>query len=158
MTRRVSLGMAFAVFLSPVTWDATTAQDAIHQPSAPSHPRGATMQKDEKSWKMPPKIRFCDPTHCGTLTRRNGRYDAVYDDDPGTSFYAFGGVTADSLTLHRVDQNGRTAVLEGTLSSEGNSIVNGVMTWDRGESTVFNMAWGSAINTVVHPRPVRTKH
>jgi hypothetical protein len=123
-----------------------TAEDATRQQSA---------LKAEKSWKMPPKIRFCDPQHCGTLTRRNGRYDAVYDDHSGTSFYAFGGFTADSLTLHRVDQNGQTAVLEGKLSSQGNSIVNGVMTWDRGESTLFNMAWGRAINTVVHPRLVR---
>jgi hypothetical protein len=101
---------------------------------------------------MPPKMRFCDPTTCGTLTAGKGRYEAVYDHDPTTSFYAVGEITTTSLTLYRVDRGGKTATLTGKFSAEGNRLLDGVLTWDDGRRVPFNLAWGKAISGVVRPK------
>ena len=61
-------------------------------------------------------------------------------------------ITTTSLTLHRVDRGGKTATLTGKFSSEGNRLLDGVMTWDDGRRVPFNLAWGEAISGVVRPK------
>ncbi len=123
----------------------------------PTTAASLTAQKEQSGWPMPEKMRFCDLTRCGTFTSTNGRYNAVYDDRSPSSFYAIGEVTSTSITLHRVEQNGRTAVLTGKLSLRGDRVVDGVETWEDGQKSPFNLAWGGAIGGVVPPRASRSK-
>jgi len=89
--------------------------------------------------------------HCSTWVWENGRYGR---GPPGC------GVTVESFTgdeviMHRTDcgQYPGKAVLTGRISPQGNTIVNGTITWTYHPccgtaSGVFNAAWGSAIDTI----------
>jgi hypothetical protein len=136
-----------AIFVLPFQYMVHTQQQSDPQPEVRKPANGS---RGTPAWPMPPRMRFCDPAHCGTLTRRNGRYEAIYDDGPMTSFYAIGATPPD-MVLYRVDQDGRTATLKGRVSAQGNRLRDGVITWDNGESCAFNLAWGSAIETVIRP-------
>jgi hypothetical protein len=97
-----------------------------------------------KSPALPEVMRFCGPAHCATLTWNNGHYDAVYDDTPGTSTYTVELFTAEAVRIVRHEKGGDTAVLTGRISAQGNSIVDGKLTWTSGPTGTFpfTMTWG----------------
>jgi hypothetical protein len=95
--------------------------------------------------------------HCSTWTLDKG---APFDK-PHYGSVAAGGIviveswTRESVVMNRTDygQYPGAAVLTGKLSSDGNSIVNGTITWTYHpccglSSGQYNAAWGTAINTV----------
>jgi hypothetical protein len=113
--------------------------DAIAQ--AKSTTRSATVETP--SLPLPAIMRFCGPMHCGTLTLRNGGYDAIYDDNPSgsvTSRFNVELFTTEAVRITRVDNDGFRAVLTGRISPAGNRIVAGNI----GDGH-YDMTWGSAM-------------
>ena len=112
-------------------------------------------------------MRFCGPAHCGTLTWSDGHYDCIYDDEVSRGSYStyiverFG---PEMVLIKRVDKGAGSAVLTGTISPEGNSIVNGKITYTGLDGTSgtnpFQLTWGSAYSLATgptaRPQPPRT--
>jgi hypothetical protein len=98
----------------------------------------------------PGMIRVCAPGDfhdCGIWTWNNGHYDGVWKDVRVTAALTVVSFSRDSVVIERVDY-GRTAgryVYQGTISAQGNSILNGEWT-DRysGAHGVFTATWGDA--------------
>jgi TPR repeat protein len=126
-----------AIFISPGFAGLVAARSAQGVKPAPSKPA--------MTQELPHTMRFCGPAHCGTLTLNNGHYDAVYDDNAGTSTYAVQLFTPQVVQLFRTDNNGATAVLAGSISPQGNSIVDGKITWISINSGTFpfTLTWGN---------------
>ena len=111
----------------------------------------ATVKKNPRD--LPSAMRFCGPAHCGTLTWSDGHYDAVYDDEHGKTGYSTYTVklfTSDAILINRVDKGTGTAVLTGRLSPEGNSVVDGKITFTGLDGTSvtnpYRLTWGSAFS------------
>jgi len=107
-----------------------------------------TPLKSETAQNLPSVIRFCGPVQGGTLNGSNGSYLATYDNNRGHSTYTFELFTKENVRINRADEGGSTAVLTGRLSPQGNSIVDGKITWADGQTFPFRMAWGTAIDTL----------
>jgi hypothetical protein len=91
---------------------------------------------------MPKTMRFCGPAHCGTLTWRDGQYDAVYDDNAGTSKYSVELFTPETVKMNRADSNGGRAELAGRITPSGNRI-EGTIRWLSGGTGTFpfSLTW-----------------
>jgi hypothetical protein len=51
-----------------------------------------------------------------------------------------------------------TAVMRGRIAEDGNSIVDGIITWEYSRPQKFQMTWGSKLDTIPgsdHGRPRR---
>jgi hypothetical protein len=87
-------------------------------------------------------MKFCGPNYCGTLTLKDGHYDAVYQGNANTSIYTVERFTPELVALRRADSTGAMAVLTGKISAAGNSIVDGSITFTSGGGTYpFTMTW-----------------
>lgn len=106
----------------------------------------------------PPSVMHWCAAHCSTWVWNHGRYVGSAEPHPellpgcGVTVESF---TRDSVIMHRTDCGAvpGKAVLTGKISPQGNTIVNGTITWTYHPccglaSGAFNAAWGSAINTI----------
>jgi len=106
----------------------------------------ATIGKAAQS--LPSVMHFC-AQHCLTFTWENGQY-TNYTNLPGQSgekrVLTVESFTRESVILHRTDYGSYpgTGVMTGQISSEGNSIVNGL---SNGTSP-FKLTWGTALNSI----------
>lgn len=110
-----------------------------------------------KAAQGPPSVMHWCAQHCSTWVWDGGRYVGA-GTAPGANPGC--GVTVESFTresviMHRTDcgQFPGTAVLTGQISSQGNTIVNGTITWTYHpccglSSGSYNAAWGTAINSI----------
>lgn len=111
-----------------------------------------------KAAEGPPSVMHWCSQHCGTWRLDNG---PPYDKPHYGSGQASGSIvivekfTADSVVMRRIDYRpyAGTAILTGALSSDGNSIVNGVIEWTYHPCCgltkgPYQAAWGTAIDTV----------
>jgi hypothetical protein len=111
-----------------------------------------------KATQGPPNLMHWCAAHCSTWEWVNGRYVGAGTPHPelnpgcGVTVESF---TRESVIMHRTDCGpvpGK-AVLTGQISSQGNTIVNGTITWTYhpccGLATgTFNAAWGTAIDSI----------
>jgi hypothetical protein len=104
----------------------------------------------------PPKLMHWCAQHCSTWTLDTGPpFDKPhYGSVASGQIVVVESFTRESVVMKRSNY-GRfsgTAVLNGQLSSDGNSIVNGTITWMDGRKVVasypFQAAWGSALSSV----------
>jgi hypothetical protein len=111
--------------------------------------------------RPPSLMRVCDPNYsCGTWTWNNGHYDGVWDGGgagPNGSEGVIATMTVerfspDSVIIHRTDSNrsGFSYVYTGKISSQGNSIPNGIWEGDTGSREAgklghFTATWGTAL-------------
>jgi len=110
----------------------------------------------ERNPIRPPSVMHICLANCGTWTLDKG----TPFDKPHYGSVASGSIvvveswTRQSVLMNRTDYNvPGAAVLKGKLSSDGNSIVDGTITWTYHPccgtgSGPFTAAWGPAINTV----------
>jgi len=105
-----------------------------------------------KSSQSPPSLmRVCDPDYsCMTLTWNNGHYDGV-GNGGWTGTFTVESFSPDSVIMHRVDisRSNYSYVYTGKISSQGNSILNGVWEGDQGTREPgklghFVATWGTA--------------
>ncbi len=93
-------------------------------------------------------MRLCG-VNCFTLTLVKGRYEAVWDQEPGKigSVYTVESFKPDSVILHRTDTNGATAIMRGRMSPGLNSVINGESDWltPRRLKGTFQLSWGSTV-------------
>jgi hypothetical protein len=119
--------------------------------------------KDSGNWyamlgaiatNTPSVMHFC-AANCVTLVWDKDHFTA--EGAPGNSVWTVESFTRDSLIMHRTDYRpySGTAVVKGQISSDGNSIVNGTITWTShpglpgvGVAVPFRAAWGAALDTV----------
>jgi hypothetical protein len=95
----------------------------------------------------PPVIRFCTPSNgCDTFTWNDGHYDCV-DDAGRRTTWTVESFSPDSVILNSV-QGALTASIKGKISSQGNSIADGILSASNGFSSHFTAAWGSAIGSL----------
>ena len=110
-----------------------------------------------KAAQTPPSImRVCNPgIICGTWKWNDGHYDGVWDGIPKTATITVASFSPDSVIMNRTDNDdGRTFVLTGKISSQGNSIINGKqLRVDDGAAHTFTATWGAAF----HARPDHTQ-
>ena len=106
----------------------------------------------EKSSATPPSVMHWCSDSCRTWIWVDGHYQ-VAGDKAATQIVTVESWTPPSVVMRRTDTGPYpgTAVLTGKISSEGNSIDNGTITWTYHPccgltSRTFNAAWGSAIN------------
>ncbi len=105
----------------------------------------------------PPVMHWC-AQHCSTWVWSGNHYVGAGTPHPeltpecGVTVESF---TRDSVVMHRTDcgQYPGKAVLTGKISEQGNTIVNGTITWTYHPccglaSGVFNAAWGTAIDSI----------
>lgn len=105
----------------------------------------------------PPVMRVCaDPndwSRCSTWTWVNGRYEGwrEWGADATMTVVSF---NRDAVVIKRIDTGTRgpghpgagfSMVYRGTISSDGNSILDGVSTANNGSSGEFRAYWGSAL-------------
>jgi hypothetical protein len=103
---------------------------------------------------LPSVMRFCGPAHCGTLTWAHDGYDPTFDDEkqhkPGVTTFRVIVFKPEAVLINRVESDGRTAVLTGKMSQQGNSVVDGQITFkdkNGGFHTFgYQLTWGSALN------------
>jgi Sel1 repeat len=109
---------------------------------------GVASAQEVKPPNLPQVMRFCGPAACATLTWNNGQYDAVYDQSSGTSTYTVELFTPQAVRIIRRESGG-TAVLTGRISSRGDSVIDGRITWTSGPTGTFpyTMTWD------LHPAP-----
>jgi hypothetical protein len=107
---------------------------------------------------LPPVMRFCGPAHCGTLTWTNGSYDAAFDDQkhtPGESIFKVQLFKPEAILINRIDTDGTMSALTGRMSDQGNSVVDGHITFTHkdGQFGTFNyqLTWGTALNSAKIP-------
>jgi hypothetical protein len=119
---------------------------------------GLSTDPSRAATPLPSTMRFCGPIHCATLTRNNGRYDAVFDDmrDKGAiATFAVDEFKPDSVLIRRIDSGGATAILVGDLASDGNSVMDGAMSYQdvngAGAPSPFQLSWGDAIDRAQRP-------
>ncbi len=106
----------------------------------------------------PPSVMHWCAQHCSTWVWADGRYVGAGTTHPeltpdcGVTVESF---TRESVVMHRTDcgQYPGKAVLTGKISNQGNTIVNGTITWTYHpccglSSGVFNAAWGTAIDSI----------
>jgi hypothetical protein len=139
----------FVVFLA-------SSLDLVFSQVASSKPKGAdgssSQAASEISVNLPQTMRFCG-SRCFILTMRDGRYyDAIGEGGLGwnvESRYTIVQFTPDAISLKRVDTTGASAVVTGKISSQGNSIVDGVMEFHMPDGRVFpaayQLSWGTAL-------------
>jgi len=107
-----------------------------------------------KSAQSPPILmRVCDPypnSTCATLTWNNGHYDGVFNNG-GTATFTVESFSPDSVIMHRVDTSrvNYAYVYKGKISSQGNSILDGIWEGDQGTQLAgklghFAATWGTA--------------
>jgi hypothetical protein len=109
----------------------------------------------------PPAIRVCaspnDPNICGTWIWKGGYYKAWHEVG-ADSKVTIGSFIPGSVVLNRADAGtpgpmhpgaGFTQVYSGTISSDGESILDGQSHASDGTSGTFRAYWGNAM--VVHP-------
>lgn len=114
-----------------------------------------------KAAQSPPSLmRVCDPNYsCGTWTWNNGHYDGVWGGGgagPDGSQGVIATMTVerfspDSVIIHRTDSNrsGFSYVYTGKISSQGDSVLNGIWEGDPGTREAgklghFTATWGAA--------------
>jgi hypothetical protein len=108
--------------------------------------------------QTPPKVMHWCSQHCSTWVWVGNRYvgeEIPYPERSPQCGVTVESFTAQSVVMHRTDCTpypGK-AILTGQMSSDGNSIVNGVIRWTYHpccglSSGVFTAAWGAAINSV----------
>ena len=87
--------------------------------------------------------------NCFTLNWDNGHYVAMDNGHPHGSIWTVESFTPKSVVMHRTEP-GATAIVTGQISSDGNSIVNGQITWTSGPTGTFafRASWGAALNTL----------
>lgn len=118
----------------------------------------ATIGKSAQS--LPHLMRVCDPNYsCGTWTWNDGHYDGVWGGGgagPSGSEGVIATMTVESFSpnsviIHRVDSNrsGFSYVYTGKISSQGNSILDGIWEGDAGSREAgklghFTATWGTA--------------
>jgi hypothetical protein len=149
------------------TWYATMQEPALGRP-APEPPGGAP-PIDQGTLPQPPQgspasagdsappgvplvMHWC-ALHCMTLVWKGDHYTIA--TEPGNSVWTVESFTAESVILHRADLRpfpGK-AVLSARISPQGNTIVDGTITWTYHPccglgSGTFNAAWGAALDTV----------
>jgi hypothetical protein len=97
---------------------------------------------------LPSVMHFC-AAHCLTFTWENGQY-TNYTNLPGQwgekRVLVVESFTRESVVLRRTDTGSYplTAVMTGQISSEGNSIVNGLSNG----SSPYKLTWGTALNSI----------
>ncbi|MBV9295470.1 MAG: hypothetical protein JO145_07840, partial [Acidobacteriaceae bacterium] len=104
---------------------------------------------------MPANMRFC-AFFCFTLTMQGDHYDAIAEnsqDGKSESTYRVVRFSPESVVINRTEASGRTAVLTGRISPDGNSIVEGKITWNNDDgsrpSFPYQMTWGSAFPSAI---------
>jgi hypothetical protein len=111
--------------------------------------------KDEERTVPPniPRVMHWCSLHCTTLIWDHGHYTDA--SAPGNAVWEIESFTPESVILHRTDYKPYpgTAVISGKISGQGNTIVNGTITWTYHpccglSSGTFNAAWGAALGTV----------
>jgi len=109
----------------------------------------------------PPVIQECDVNHtCGTWTWNNGHYDGVWVGVNATlTVVSF---TPQSVVIKRADLPPRVGfnyTFTGTISAQGDTILDGIWTGDPGSrqagvSGTFTASWGAALqNAAQAPQP-----
>jgi hypothetical protein len=114
------------------------------QPSP--NPQAGTFPKNPEG---PPSVMHWCAANCFTLNWVNGHYVALDNGQPLGSVWTVGKFTPGSVVIFR-KETAATAVLTGQISSGGNSIVNGRITWTSGVTGTFpyQAAWGTALNAL----------
>ena len=103
---------------------------------------------------LPPVIHFCGggcASGKGTTLPLEGNRYVVRDAQGIAATYEVVKFTRESVIIKRTDYRPYpgTATLTGKLSPDGNSIIDGKITWAGSPSpNPFQMAWGEALNTV----------
>ncbi|HXJ91638.1 MAG TPA: hypothetical protein VMT20_02010 [Terriglobia bacterium] len=107
-----------------------------------------------QSTQSPPSVMHWCAAACRTWIWTNGHY-VVQGDTANSQVVTVESFTRDSVIMHRTDtgQYPGTAILTGTISSDGNRIINGTIAWTSHpglglSSGAFNAAWGAAINSI----------
>jgi hypothetical protein len=106
----------------------------------------------------PPMMRVCDSRGtCGTWTWNNGHYDGAWPAANVTSTLTVESFSPTSVIIRRTDTSpkgriGLAYTYSGTISGQGNSILDGVWKGVPGTSTAgssgnFTATWGEALNT-----------
>jgi hypothetical protein len=118
---------------------------ADKKPAFPSPPATAP---------LPPVIHFCGggcASGKGTTLPLEGNRYVARDGQGIAAAYEVVKFTRESVIIKRTDYRPYpgTATLTGKLSPDGNSIIDGKITWAGSASAnPFQMAWGEALNTV----------
>jgi hypothetical protein len=124
---------------------------------------GQAQPRETGSVKLPSEMNIC-AAGCSvgsgvTLVWDNGKYVYVNPTNGQRSEYVVEKFTRDSVVIQRTDSApvGK-ALLTGQMSSDGNSVVNGKITWTYHPccglgSGTFELAWGDAIDSVPGTRP-----
>ena len=102
----------------------------------------------------PPVIRSClVPSYaCATLTWNGGHYDSVTDGGGPRTTWTVESFSHDSVILNSVIAASGDAVLtasiKGKISTQGNSIADGIWSYSNGVSGHFTAAWGTALGSL----------
>lgn len=95
----------------------------------------------------PGVMRVCNQHICGTWRWNNGHYNGVWDGIPKTAIITVASFSPESVIFNRTDNDdGRTFVLKGKISSQGNSIIDGEQVRDDGALHSFSAYWGDALH------------
>lgn len=102
-----------------------------------------------KDLEGPPSVMHWCALNCFTLNWEDGHYVAMDNGQLHPGVWTVESFTRESVLMRRTEP-GATAIVSGHISSEGNSIVNGTITWISGPPATFtfNATWGTALNSL----------
>jgi hypothetical protein len=129
--------------------------------AVPRPPLESTSSAHEKELQPPPVMRVCanpqDWNQCSTWTWVNDHYDG-WREWGAIATMTVESFTRDSVVINRTDTgpsgqghpgDGFTMAYRGTVSADGNSILDGASVTNRGKAGVFRAYWGPALAS--HP-------